>query len=222
MTILDAVNRTARRPLDALDDLGGQLLFYVRAHRLDAAHRAPLPQGGPAAARRGQLRHRRARRHRRHGRRDHLPGLLHRHRGRAAGLPGAQPARHRRVHRLHLGLLQHPRDRAAGRRPGAGRHGRLRLHRPARRDADLRGDRRARGDGRAEPAVPGDHPDDRRLRRRHPAVRDRPALVVLSRRGSSPPRTTGSRRAPTTTTSTCSCRPATCSGRSSRCWSSRS
>ena len=29
----------------------------------------------------------------------------------------------------------------------AGRHRRLRLHRPARRDADLRGDRRARGDG---------------------------------------------------------------------------
>ena len=45
-----------------------------------------------------------------------LPDLLHRHRGRAAGLPGARPDRQQRVHRLHLGLLQHPRDRAAGRR----------------------------------------------------------------------------------------------------------
>jgi phospholipid/cholesterol/gamma-HCH transport system permease protein len=31
MSFLDAVNRTARRPLDALEDLGGQLLFYVRS-----------------------------------------------------------------------------------------------------------------------------------------------------------------------------------------------
>ena len=53
------------------------------------------------------------------------------------------------VHRLHLGLLQHPRDRAAGRRPRAVGHRRLRLHRAARRDADQRGDRRPRGDGRA-------------------------------------------------------------------------
>ena len=78
-----------------------------------------------------------------------VPDLLHRHRGRPAGLRRAQPDRHRRLHRLRLGLLQHPRDRAAGRRHRAGRHGRLRLHRPARRDADLRGDRRPRGDGRS-------------------------------------------------------------------------
>ena len=31
MSFLDAVNRTARRPLDALEDLGGQLLFYARS-----------------------------------------------------------------------------------------------------------------------------------------------------------------------------------------------
>ena len=55
--------------------------------------------------------------------------------------------------------------------PGAVGDGRLRLHRAARRDADHRGDRRPRGDGRAVAAVPGDHPDDRRLHRRHPAVR---------------------------------------------------
>ncbi len=40
------------------------------------------------------------------------------------------------VHRLRLGVLQHPRDRPAGGRAGAGRDRRLRLHRPARRDAD--------------------------------------------------------------------------------------
>ena len=44
----------------------------------------------------------------------------------------------------------------------AGRHRGLRLHRAPRRDADLRGDRRARGDGGPVAAVPGDHPDDRR------------------------------------------------------------
>ena len=31
MSLLDAINRTARRPLDALEDLGEQLLFYVRS-----------------------------------------------------------------------------------------------------------------------------------------------------------------------------------------------
>src|SRR3546814_10711568 len=53
----------------------------------------------------------------------------------------------------------------------AGRDRGLRLHRPSRRDADLGGDRRARGDGRAVPALPGHHTDDRRLHRRDPALR---------------------------------------------------
>ena len=64
-----------------------------------------------------------------------------------------------------------------------------------------------------EPAVPGDHPDDRRLHRGDPALRDRPAVVVPRDPVHHHRRTSGSRRAPTTTTSTCSCRPATC------CWS---
>ena len=57
-----------------------------------------------------------ARRHRRHRRRHRLPGLLRRRRGRHPGLRLAEPDRHREVHRLRLGLLQHPRGRAAGRR----------------------------------------------------------------------------------------------------------
>ena len=147
-------------------------------HRLERPHRPPLPQGGAAAAGRGQPGQRRALGHRRNGWGHHLPGLLHRHRGRAAGLPGAGPARHRRLRRLHLGLLQHPRDRPAGGRARAGGHRRLRLHGPARRHADLRGGRRARGHGHPEPALPGHRPDDRRARRGHPALRHRPALVV--------------------------------------------
>ena len=91
------------------------------------------------------------------------------------------------LHRLRLGLPQHPRDRPARGRARARRHGGLRLHRPARGDADLRGGRRARGHGRAVAAVPRDHPDDRRLRRRRPALRARacsrrtarPAFIVV-------------------------------------------
>jgi phospholipid/cholesterol/gamma-HCH transport system permease protein len=37
-----------------------------------------------------------------------------RHQRRPAGLRGPEPARRRQLHRLHLGVLQHPRDRAAG------------------------------------------------------------------------------------------------------------
>ena len=92
----------------------------------------------------------------------------------------------------------------------------LRLHRPARGDADLRGGRRPRGDGRAVAAVPRDHPHDRRLRRGRPALRARPALVATARPASSSSTTSGSRPAPTTTTSTCSCHRSTCCSRSSR------
>ena len=62
-------------------------------------------------------------------------------------------------------------DRARGDR-------RLRLHRPPRRDADLGGDRRPRGDGDPVAAVPGDHPDDRRVHRGDPAVRRGAERVV--------------------------------------------
>ena len=89
--------------------------------RLGATHAAPLPEGGAAPARAGQLRLRRARGHRRDDRRDGQPEPVHRRRRRPAGLRRAQPARHRRADRLHLRLLQHPRDRAAGRRAGARR-----------------------------------------------------------------------------------------------------
>ena len=83
------------------------------------------------------------------------------------------------LHRLRLRLLQHPRDRPAGRRPRAVRHRGRRLHRPARRDAHQRGGRRPRRHGRAQPPVPRHHPDHRRRRRDHPAVRDRAAQLLL-------------------------------------------
>ena len=157
-----------RRPVG----LGGQLRFYAPLDRLERPHRPPVQEGGPAAARRGQPRHRRARRS------SAAPSASSRFLAfftgtevGPAGLLGAQPARLLGLHRVRLRLLQHPRDRAAGRRPRAGRHGRLRLHRAARRHADQRGGRRARGDGHPEPAVPRHHPDDRRLRRRDPALR---------------------------------------------------
>src|SRR6266545_5448419 len=79
---------------------------------------------------------------------------------------------------VRLGVLQHPRDLPAGRRARAVGHGRLWLHRPARRDAYLGGGRRAGGDGGPVVAVPGDDPDDRRFHRRHPAVRGGPALQL--------------------------------------------
>ena len=100
------------------------------------------------------------------------------HRGRHPGLRLAEPDRRREVQRLHLGLLQHPRGGSAGLLDRARRHRRLRLHRPPGGDADLGGDRRARGDGGAVAAVPGDHPDDRGLRRRHPALRRGAVRVV--------------------------------------------
>ena len=46
--------------------------------------------------------------------RDRVHGVLRRHRGRHPGLRVAQPDRRREVHRVHLGLLQHPRGGAAG------------------------------------------------------------------------------------------------------------
>ena len=136
--------------------------FYVRSLAWSGRDPAPLQEGGRAAARRGLPRLRGAVRHRRHRRRHRLPRLLHRHQVGLQGYSSLEPARHRRLHRLRLGLPQHPRDRPARRRAGARRHGRLRLHRPARRDADLRGGRRPRGDGHPVAAVPRDDPHDRR------------------------------------------------------------
>ena len=137
-----------------------------------------------------------------------------------SGLRRARPARHRRVLRLRLRLLQHPRDRAAGRRHRAGGDGGLRLHRPARRDADLRGGRRPRGDGDPVDAVPGRHPRRRRPDRDHPALRGRPAVVLLRQPAGGHPVLRPVARAPTTTTSTSSCHQETCCGPSARCSSS--
>ena len=146
--------------------------------RLERADPAPVQEGGRAAARRGLPRLRGAVRHRRHRRRHRLPRLLHGQPGRPAGLLLAEPARHGRLHRLRLGLPQHPRDRTARRRPRPGCHGGLRLHGPARRDADLGGGRRPRGDGHPVAALPRDDPHDRRVRRGRPALRPGPALVL--------------------------------------------
>ena len=76
---------------------------------------------------------------------------------------------------------------------GARRHRRLRLHRPARRHAHLRGGRRPRGHGHPVAAVPRDHPDDRGLHRRHPALRPRACSRPTPPPGSSSTRTSGSR-----------------------------
>ena len=145
---------------------------------LGAARDQALPARDHQHPRRGHLRRRRPDPDRRHRRRDRVPRVLRRHRGRHPGLRLAEPDRRRQVQRLHLGLLQHPRGRAAGLLDRARRDRRLRLHRPARRDADLGGDRRARGDGHPVAAVPGDHPDDRRLHRGDPAVRRGAVRVV--------------------------------------------
>ena len=212
---------STRSPRKSLDDLGGQLAFYIRAlawtPRTIRRYKkeilrilAEVTLGSGLAGR-----------HRRHRRRDHRDVLLHRHRGRPPGVRRAQPARHRRLLGLRLGLLQHPRDRPARRRHRPRRDRRLRVHRPARRDADLRGGRRPRGDGDPVAAVPGDHAHHRRPDRDHPAVRRGAAVVVLRDPADRHPVLRPERPAPTTTTSTSSCRPATCCGRSARCWSSR-
>ena len=70
--------------------------FLRQGAGLDAANGPPLQEGGAAAALGGGLRQRLARRHRRHRRRHRVHVLLHRHRGRPAGLRLAGPARHRR------------------------------------------------------------------------------------------------------------------------------
>ena len=86
---------------------------------------------------------------------DVLPRAHLRDRGR---LPDARPGRPRLRGRVR-GLVRPARDRAVRLRLHDGRQGRHRDRRRARRDADLRRDRRARGDGR--------QPDD--LPRRRPA-----------------------------------------------------
>ena len=63
---------------------------------------------------------------------------------------------------------------------------------------------------------------DRRADRDHPAVRRRAAVVVLRQPARGHPDLRPVARAPTTTTSTRSCRRATCSGPSARSWSSPS
>ena len=161
--------------------------------------------------------------HRRHRRRDHVPDVLHRHRGRPAGLQRAEPARHRRVHRLHLRLLQHPRDRAAGRRRsrssatvGCGFTAQLGAMRISEEIDALE------VMGVPSAAVPGHHPDDRRLHRGHPAVRHRPAVRRTSPPGSSPPMYFGQSTGTYDHYFHLFLPPATSCGRSSRCSSSPS
>ena len=74
-----------QKPLSALDTMGEELAFYLRALAGDPALGHALPEGDPAAAGRGHPRLRRPGRHRRHGRRDHRDDLLHRHPGRPPG-----------------------------------------------------------------------------------------------------------------------------------------
>ena len=94
-----------RAPLRLLDELSAQMRFYVQSIRWVPRTLRRYTQGGRAAARRGLARHRGAERHRRHGRRADLPRVLHRLRGRPAGLsarstssaPAPSPASSRRT-----------------------------------------------------------------------------------------------------------------------------
>ena len=83
--------------------------------RLDPPRDPPLQAGDLEHPGGGGLRLRRPVGDRRHGRRHRVPVVLRRHRGRHAGLRLAEPDRRLEVHRVHLGVLQHPRGRAAGR-----------------------------------------------------------------------------------------------------------
>ena len=227
MALLSTGDRVRRRPADAqarsCRRAAGHPRRPRRPARLLRAGRSawtprtvtPLQAGDLPAAGRGHLRHRRAGGHRRHRRRHRLPVLLHRHRGRPAGLRGARPARHVGVHRLPLGVLQHPRDRAAGRR-----RWRCRRRSAAGFTAQI-GAMRINEEidalevmGVPVAAVPRDHPHRRRLHRRHPALRAGPAHQLLRHAADRHPGVRRSRRAPTTTTSTCSCHRRTCCGRS--------
>ena len=144
--------RSTSEPLNSLDTLGGQLSFYIGVVAAIPRSIKRYPKEILRILAEVTLGSRRAGRHRRHRRRHPRHDVLHRRPGRALRLRRAQPARHRRVRGLRLGLLQHPRDRAAGGRHRARGDGGLRLHRPARRDAHLRGGRRPRGDG--DPSMP--------------------------------------------------------------------
>ncbi len=157
-------------PRKFLEQYGDQLLFYAKAIAWTPRAIKRYPREIMEHPRRGDVRFRRTRAGRRLGRSDRVPGVLRRHRGRHPGLRVAEPARRRQVQRVHLRLLQHPRGRAADLLDRARGHGGLRLHRPPRRDADLRGDRRPRGDGHPVAAVPGHDPDDRGVRRGDPAL----------------------------------------------------
>ena len=131
-----------------------------------------------------------------------LPDAVHRRADRGAGLQPAVRDRRGGVDRVRVGVLQCSAGRAADRRYRPGRHHRRRRHRAAGRDADQRGDRRARGDGHPLGRLSGVDPGDRRSDRGHPAVLRRGADGVLRPPGSARPSSTGSRPASTTTTST--------------------
>ena len=95
-------------PCEALDSLGEQMRFYVRSlawspRTLRRYKKEVVRLLAEVSLGSGALVG-----HRRHRRRHRLPRLLHRQPGRPAGLLLAQPARHRRLHRLRLGLPQHP------------------------------------------------------------------------------------------------------------------
>ncbi len=194
----------ARRP-------GRAAVLLRPLHRVDLPRRHPLQEGGRAPAGRGDPRHRRAGRRRRHGRRHRLPHLLHRHRGRPAGLRRAQPARRLELHGLPVGLLQHPRDRPARRGAGAVGDGGLRLHGPAGRHAHLRGGRRPRGHGHPVAALPRDHAHDRRASSPSRRSTSSACCRPTSPRAPSRPASTASPPARTTSTSASTCPPRTCS-----------
>src|SRR5581483_5738681 len=88
----DATSKTPRppAPLTRIAGLPAHLLRPLVG--VDGTHRAPLQEGDPAAARRGELRPWRARRRGGHGRRHRFPVVLHRHGGGPAGVRRAQPA----------------------------------------------------------------------------------------------------------------------------------
>ena len=169
-----------RKPLAVLDDLGDQLGFYGRALAWTPRTLRRYKRETLRLLARGQLRHRCAGGHRRHGRRHRLPVVLHRHRGgacRATRLSTSSARRRSPASSPRTSTPGRSRPLVAG--PGAVGHRRLRVHRADRRDADQRGDRRPRGHGRAVAAVPRDHPHHRRLHRRHPAVRAGTAHQLL-------------------------------------------
>ena len=196
----------APRPVDGLARLGDQLIFHLKALALDVprAIRRYRKRDRPAA-RRGQLRLRRAGGHRRHHRRD---GRLSLFTGTVVGLQGYAALDQigtstltgfisayfntREIAPLVAGL-------ALSATVGSGFTAQLGAMRISEEIDAL--------EVMADPqhALPGDLPDRRRPRRGHPALRHRAADLLPRLPARSPSTSTASPPAPTTTTSACSC-----------------